>query len=486
MDFVKTLEMETSITETENGQYASMTTGNHVLDLYGTVGALRNADPERVIRLFDAAVSEDKILAAKILFYCRDIREGAGERSVFRTLLNHAANNYPEMIIPNIPLIGFYGRFDDLYYLIGTKCEDEMWRYMSKQFAQDLCNMNEKRPVSLLAKWIKTPDASSEKTRALGILTSQKLGYHNVREFKSHLKPLRKYLNIVEIAVSANSFDTIAYDKVPSNAMMKYRELFMKKDSDRFSNYIEEVKAGNKKINASTIYPYDLIKKVFCGTDDEVVEMQWNNLPNYVEDGSNILVMADVSGSMTCCNGLPLASSIGLAIYFAERAKGIFHNKFMTFSAAPRLESVIGNHLHDKVGHLRCADWGYNTDLAAAMRVILDAAIKSNAKQEEIPKALVIISDMEIDCCSNRLFYDACKKEYDRAGYELPNIVFWNVNSRSDVFHATCDIKGVQLVSGHSASAFKNVINCLNKTPVEAMLEVLLSDRYEPVTVLYK
>ena len=486
MNFIETLEKETSGTYTENGQYAISTTTNHLLDLYSVVGALRDADDERIIKLFDKAVAEDKLLAAKIMFHCRDIREGIGERRVFRVLLQHAANTYPEMVIPNIPLIGYYGRFDDMYSLIRTKCEHEMWKAMKEQFSKDLENMKNNKPVSLLAKWIKTPDASSDKTRALGVLTSYNLGYKCVGDFKKDLKPLRKYLNIVEIAISANNFDTIAYDKVPSNAMLKYEKLFYKKNYSRFKEYIDEVKAGTKKINAGTLYPYNIVQKVFKRNYDETVELQWQNLPNYIEDGSNILIMADVSGSMQCCNALPIASSIGLAIYFSERAKGVFHNKFLTFSASPKLEEVVGESLEDKIYNLNQADWGMNTNLEAAMRVILKAAKESHAKQEEIPKALVIVSDMEIDCAiseDDRLFYDLMKEEYKEAGYELPNIIFWNVNSRSDVFHVTCDIKGVQLVSGHSASTFKNLLACLNQTPVEAMLNVLLSERYEPVTV---
>lgn len=485
MSFLKSLEINTAGTYTQNGQYAINTSTNYLLDLYGTIGALRKAEDDRKTKLFDRAVSEDKLLAAKILFHSRDIREGIGERETFRVLLKHAADRYPEMVIPNIPLIGYYGRFDDMYCLIGTKCEAEMWKAMGAQLEKDLANMKAGKPVSLLAKWIKTPDASSEKTRALGILTSQKLGYLNVAAFKKDLKPLRKYLKIVEIDVSANSFETIAYDQVPSNAMMKYRNLFLKKDEARFNQYLEDVKSGNKKINSGTLYPYDFILKIFRAEYDETLELQWKNLPNYVEDGSNVLVMADTSGSMTCCNRMPIASALGLAIYFAERAKGVFHNKFMTFSMRPSLQTIAGANLRDKVFNMEDAHWDMDTNIMAAMRVILKAAKDSNATQEEIPKALVIISDMEFNyCAKDTLFYDVCKAEYEAAGYKLPNIIFWNVNSMNDIFHATCDTPGVQLLSGHSVSSFKQLLTCIDKTPVEAMMEVLLSERYEPITVV--
>ncbi len=481
-NFAEQLVNETSFTHTANGAVCLSTSHDGLVDLFSTIGALRNATDERKYDLFDRAASADKELAAKILFYGRDIREGLGERSTFRTLLKYAADRYPEIVKPNLNLIGFYGRFDDLYCLIGTKCEDDMWIAMAAQFTCDWINMTANKPISLLAKWIKTPDASSRNTRRLGILTSQKLGFKNVRPFKKILKQMRKYLDIVEIKVSANNFSTIAYNTVPAKAMMKYRNLFQTKDNDRFSQYLSDVKSGKTEIKAGTLYPYDIAYKMLYGNEDnDVLEAQWNALPNYVEDGSNILVMADVSGSMY---GLPMASSVGLALYFAERAKGAFHNLFMTFSNRPEMVSIHGARLIDKIRNIKKANWNMNTNLDAAMQLIFDTAIKNNIPAEDLPKALAIISDMQIDGCVNHtLFYDKWSKKFSEAGYKIPNVIFWNVNSESDTFHADAYRKGVQLLSGHSASTFKTLISNLDKTPYETMLSVLLSERYAPITV---
>ena len=485
MNFAENLTRETSYALTENGAVCLNKTGDCLLDLFAVIGALRNADDNRKYRLFDNAVAEDKTLAAKILFYGRDIREGLGERETFRTLLAYAADRYKEIVVPNISLIGFYGRFDDLYCLVDTACEDEMWASMKEQFEKDLAGMKEGKSVSLLAKWIKTPDASSDATRKMGILTSQKLGYKNVGAFKKDLRALRKYLDIVEIKLSANSLDTIAYKKVPSNAMNKYRSLFYNKDGERFAQYIEDVKAGRQEIKAGTLYPYDITEKILYGKeeDSDVLEAQWNALPNYVEDGSNVLVMADVSGSMT---GRPMASSVGLALYFAERAKGAFHDLFMTFSSRPEMVRIAGDSLFDKIRNIEKSNWAMNTDLDAAFKVILDTAVKYGSPAEDMPKALVIISDMEIDgvvYTTSDTFYDEWKDKFARAGYEIPNVIFWNVDSRHDTFHADANRKGVQLLSGQSASTFKTLLNNLGKTPVQAMLDVICSDRYVAVTV---
>lgn len=477
------LKSTTSFTYTENGAICLSSSGNALVDLYSTIGALRNAASDRKIDLFEKAIKDNKELAAKILFYGRDIREGLGERETFRTLLAYAADNHKEIVAPNIPLIGFYGRFDDLYCLVNTACEDEMWSSMKEQFNKDLANMKEGKPVSLLAKWIKTPDASSVNTRKMGILTSQKLGYKNVAAFKKDLKALRKYLDIVEIKVSANNFDTIAYDKVPSNAMLKYRKLFGIKDADRFTKYIEDVTSGKTEIKANTLYPYDIVQKIFYGDKSPVLDAQWNALPNYVSEDTNILVMADTSGSMSCCNYLPMASAVGLAVYFAERNKGTFAGYYMTFSSYPRLEKITGKTIFEKV---RVPGIVENTNLEAAFDLILKTAIINKTPAEQLPKALVVISDMQIDSYQVHgadTFHETFAKKFAAAGYEIPNVVYWNVNSERDTFHADAYRKGVQLVSGHSATTFKNVIQSLDKTPLEAMLDVILSDRYAAVTV---
>lgn len=477
------LKSTSSFTYTENGAICLSSSGNALVDLYSTIGALRNAASDRKIDLFEKAIKDNKELAAKILFYGRDIREGLGERETFRTLLAYAADNHKEIVAPNIPLIGFYGRFDDLYCLVNTACEDEMWSSMKEQFNKDLANMKEGKPVSLLAKWIKTPDASSVNTRKMGILTSQKLGYKNVAAFKKDLKALRKYLDIVEIKVSANNFDTIAYDKVPSNAMLKYRKLFGIKDADRFTKYIEDVTSGKTEIKANTLYPYDIVQKIFYGDKSPVLDAQWNALPNYVSEDTNILVMADTSGSMSCCNYLPMASAVGLAVYFAERNKGTFAGYYMTFSSRPRLEKITGKTIFEKV---RVPGIVENTNLEAAFDLILKTAIANKTPAEQLPKALVVISDMQIDSYQVHgadTFHETFAKKFAAAGYEIPNVVYWNVNSERDTFHADAYRKGVQLVSGHSATTFKNVIQSLDKTPLEAMLDVILSDRYAAVTV---
>lgn len=482
MDFANTMKEENKFTRTENGAVALNTTSDARLDLFGTIGALRDADENRIQTLFAEAYAQDPLFATKIVFYARDIRAGLGERKTFRTLIRYMAEKHPEVLKPNLDLIGVFGRYDDLYELVGTPLENDMWVAMKKQFEEDLENLNSGNAISLLAKWIKTADASSPATRKLGILTAQKLGYP-VYNFKRIVRNMRKQIGVVESLMSAEKWDEIKYPEVPSRAMMIYRKAFMKHDPERFEEFINKAEKGEAKVNASTLFPYDIVEKIlYHKENNKVLEAQWKALPDYVKQGTNALIMADVSGSMS---GRPMATSIGLAIYFAEKNTGAYHNMFMTFSSKPETVILKGETLEQKVKNAYNAEWGGTTDLKAAFDKVLDIAVKNEVPQEEMPKAIVVISDMEIDFCGNRswTFYDKMKNKFRKAGYVIPNIIFWNVDSRRDVFHSDSKRKGVQLASGQSVTVFKQILQNLGYNPIEAMENTINSERYECITI---
>ena len=484
MNFSNVMREESKWTKTENGADAKNTTDSALLDMFATIGAMRDRSDDEIIKKFELAFQEDALGAMRCLFYARDIRGGLGERRVFRVLLPYIADKHTKELKKNIDKISEYGRWDDIYSLVGTKLEDNVWDDVKYQLLKDQVLMENEKPCSLLAKWLKKADASSPNTRKLGIYTAKQLGM-SVYDYKRLCNRLRKHIDVVEQRMSAKEWDSINYPAVPSRAMMNYRNAFSRHDEDRFKEYLDKVQSGEAKINSSTLYPYDIVEKIlYRGEDSKVLETQWDNLPNYVEGNVNAIVMADVSGSMS---GRPMATSIGLAMYFAERNKGAYHNLFMTFSGNPQFVEIKGQNITQKINFIQKADWGMNTDLEAALMKILDVAVKNQCLQEEMPKSLIIISDMEIDCCTRQghgeNFYDYVSRIYEEHGYKIPNVVFWNVDSRHDVFLADKSRKGVQLVSGQSASTFKNLIGCIDKTPVEMMYEVLNSERYKAIQI---
>ena len=294
--FAEWIREQATKTYTENGAVARNTTGDARLDLFATIGSLRRADPERIELLFAEAYQADPLFALKILFYARDIREGLGERRVFRILLQYLAEYHPQAVIANLDLIGVFGRFDDWYCLIGTGVEDEMWSAMKQQLEADLKNFQERKSVSLLAKWIKTADSKNTETRKLGILTAQKLGYP-VYNFKRIVRSLRKYIGVLEVKMSERKWEEIVYPEVSGRAMMIYRSAFRKHDEKRFNQYLSKALDGKEKIHAETLYPYDLVEKVLYGRQwNQVLEAQWRQLPDYVAQETNAIVIADVSG----------------------------------------------------------------------------------------------------------------------------------------------------------------------------------------------
>ena len=241
---------------------------------------------------------------------------------------------------------------------------------------------------------------------------------------------------------------------------------------------------GKENIHSKTLYPYDIVEKILYGNEDsKVLEAQWRNLPDYGVGDENMLVMADVSGSMY---GRPMATSVGLAIYFAERNKGDYHNRFMTFSALPSIVHLEGETLAEKVACAVEADWGLNTNLEEAFDSILKTAVENHVPEEEMPKSLIIISDMEFDSAtydSDWLFYETMKKKFKRNGYTIPNVVFWNVDSRHNAFHADKKREGVQLLSGSAVTFFEHLDEGIGMTPVEMMRKIIEDERYACITI---
>jgi hypothetical protein len=282
--------------------------------------------------------------------------------------------------------------------------------------------------------------------------------------------------------MSANKWTEIKYAGVPSKAMNNYRKAFKKHDQDGFEKYLEAVVKGEAKINASTLFPYDIVEKIFNGEYNQVLEEQWKALPNYVEGENNILIMADVSGSMS---GRPMATSIGLAIYFAERNRGAFANVFMTFSSQPDFVKIVGETLYEKVRNAQKTYWQMNTDIEKAFVKILDVAVSNKISQDEMPKSLIIISDMEFDEATGRdkkTYYQHMRDLYNSKGYELPKVIFWNVQARQDTFHAEMK-DGVQFASGQSQSVFKALLDNSNLGAYELMVNVLNDPVYDEVVI---
>ena len=482
MGLLDKIKDEQNYTLTENDALAFESTKSALVDLFAIAGAMRERDDSEIIDKFAKAMAEDNLLATRIAFYTRDVRGGLGERRTGRLMLHYLAVNYPAIFRKNLEYIVDYGRWDDLVYLL-KDMPDEIVMIIKKQLEQDLKDMADNKPVSLMAKWLPSVNTSNYETVKMGRYLAKELGMSE-KQYRKTLSSLRRYINVVEVNLSAKRYEDIIYPEVPSLAMNRYRKAFKRNDEERFDDYLQKVSTGEAKINASVLYPYDIVEKYLYHVNgvDPVLEEQWKALPNYVEGENKFLIMADVSGSMY---GRPMATSVGLSIYFASRNKGPFANHFMTFSAEPKLVEIKGNNLYEQIRYIIRAEWGMNTNLEAAFRLLLYTAVKHKVPKQDMPQSIVVITDMEIDACTSPdwTFYDLMKKDFEANGYDLPNIVFWNVNSRNNTYHASFDRKGVQLASGQSTVVFESLVKGLDLTPYDYMLTVINAPRYERITV---
>lgn len=457
-------------TFTENGAITNDSTLDPVLDFFSRAAAMRDRK-EDTVKLFTRAFSADPQLAIRALFYIRDVRGGQGERDIFRTIVKSLPILIQDKIVDYVPE---YGRYDDLLSFSGGG----VIALIKRQLAKDEADMKIGDSISLLAKWLPSENTSSKETRAhaKAILEALEL---KPAQYRKKLSALRKYIKLLEQQMSAKEWSAIDYEKIPSQAHRKHIGAFKRNDEARYNEYLEAVNKGEKKIKTDTLFTYEVFDLVEEGKEDTANAM-WKNLPDYTK-GKNALVIADVSGSMS---GRPMSISVSLALYFAERNKGMFNNYFMTFSEAPQLVRVLGDTLTEKLGNIENARWDMNTNIQAAFYAILQAAIDGKASQDEMPSILYIVSDMEFDSATednSETNFEHAKKMFENAGYKLPHVVFWNVDSRNDQSPATMYDNNVTLISGSSQSTFRYALE--GKTPLESMNDILNSERYSSITI---
>lgn len=459
--------LRTRDNHTENGMMTNSSTLNACVDLFFTIGAMRGQDKKRLISNFSKAFNEDALTAMRTLFWVRDVRGGAGERQIFRDIMQYLVDNHADALGKNLSHIPEYGRWDDLLVLFGTRFDTE-----AKQLIADALTAKN----GLCAKWM--PRKGKE---AIALERFMKLTP------KQYRKMLVENTKVVETAMCQNEWGVITYEHVPSVAMSRYTKAFGKHDADRFTKY----KTGDTKVNAGAVYPYDVIKTLRFG-DQTMANKQWSAIPNYMENNNErLLPVCDVSGSMgspagTNANVTCMDVCISLGLYISEKNEGPFKNAFITFSESPRLQYLNGN-LSDRYNQLSRAEWGMSTNLESVFRVVLNKAKSSNLPESEMPTTILIMSDMEFNqACrgGNDTALDMIKREYESAGYTMPKIVFWNIQSRhAGNYPVQVTDKGTALVSGFSPAILKSLLTGEDMSPVAIMNKTVHSARYEAITV---
>ena len=497
MSYLENLKTEANYTRTLNGAKTHGSTGDACLDFFAVAGGMRYRKRGDQINLFDRAYIETPELAAKLLFHLRDIRGGMGERTLFRTLLRHVAFAWPETAKKNVKFIAEFGRWDDLLCLLDTPAEEEAVRVIKLQLVEDQAALKKRElgeedaNISLLAKWLPSDNTSSPKTCAKARKLMKLLGMDS-REYRSCLTALRAHIGLVERSLTQKHPEKVNYEAVPGQAMLKYRCAFERKDRERFGRFLQDVASGDKCVHSDTLFPYEVLRPFFNGYSwrndqakgADTLEQLWNWLPGAIGN-QNAISVVDVSGSMYCGIGplKPALISQAMGLYCAERCHGVFHNHLITFESNPHLVEIHGETLRDKLMYIGSLPWGWSTNLEAVFDLILKTAVESSARQDEMPSVLYIFSDMEFNRAvrnPDKTVYENARELYETYGYQMPAVVFHNVNSWQMQAPVTAHTRGAALQSGASTHALKEKFDG-NITPMDHMLRVLNGERYSMI-----
>lgn len=493
---------------TENGAIGYSTSGDMLVDLNFSIPEMRNMCSDELIDKKLLPYIENNInkhtvpidsIFLKWLFYLRDVRYGLGERKIFRIMFRYMANKYPSHISHLIEYIPEYGRWDDLLILLDTSLRDEVSKLLYDQLLEDVRNMNHGLQVSLLGKWMPSLNAHSEERKNWALYLCKKWGM-SYSTYRKILKRLRDYIDIVESKMSRGKWSEINYEAVPSRANLIYGNAFARNDPERRAEYLYKLTTGEKKINASVLFPHDILFKIINANSDSEIqtyEALWKGIPD-ISTGSNTIVVRDGSGSM-CTPSIPKSNiraihiATALSIYFAERLSGPYRNKFITFSERPQIIELPDGSLLDK--WIECSKYSEiaNTNIEAVFSLLLNVAVTNKLKQEDMVDNILIISDMEFDGCAvndegrglSKALFDVIAQQWKQFGYKLPRLIFWNIASRTGVIPMVENEMGVSLVSGYSINNIKMIMNS-QLDPMSNLLSVLNTERYDVIETLPK
>ena len=463
-------------TVTENGMATLTSSLSKCVDLFFKAGASRGKF-DALKPTLSGAFAEDLDTAVRIVLWMRDAREGAGERDLFKDAIKYAfaegsiTKEQGDRIVLRVPELG---RWDDLFAFIGTPSE----KTALELFAGAVRSGN-----GLAAKWAARKGPNAEWLRkGMGLTPRQ------------YRKLIVANTNVVETLMCAKQWDSIDFGKLPSVAAARYQKAFWRNAKDSYEAYIAGLQKGTEKINAGAVYPYDVVKSAIAGKE-AVANEQWKALPDYMEGSETrgILPVVDVSGSMTCKAGgygsnsavtcMDVAVSLGL--YLSERNRGIFKDQFITFSGQPEMIKVAGT-LRQRINQMIKSDWGMNTNLEAVFRLILSSAVSGNVPESEMPDTVLILSDMQFDYATgsgygvrgNPTSFEMIRNQYEKAGYQLPKLVYWNINAKAGV-PVEFDQSGAALVSGFSPAIMRSVIRAEQFTPEAVMNQTIQNERYD-------
>lgn len=478
---INSLNKMSNETLTENGAFSYKSSTSAFVDLFYNAGVLErknimDSKVNKIVDQFESALSQDKIKALAIMSYTRDIRNGIGLRLYFRQCIKHllereisvdSASNHIKYLY--VMVSSGVGYWDDWFHLFEWSLKNK--HYTKKFFAE----ITEKEFTSgdnnLFLKWYPRSGLVWEYMRKYLDLSPKQIR-----------AVLTKY-KTTETLLCAGKFSQIKYDNVPSKAFKKYMSSFQKRDGERFREFLSEVKSGTKKINAGAIYPHEVLQNRYDNSQAEAINIMWSQLPDLIKSEASFLPVIDTSGSM---NGLPEDIAISLGIYLAERNKSVFKDNVLTFSNDVHWINIGNlNNVVDKFRKIEKESEVADTNFEAIFKLLLSTAVKNNVSQSDMPSHLICLTDSEFNqMVSNpnntetiQQFYT---KEFEKYGYKLPMIVYWNLRV-TDTVPALKNEKCL-LLGGSSPNVIKSA---LEFTSTEEFLNKILAPYVRVIENIY-
>ncbi|KAG8716965.1 hypothetical protein FRC08_008425 [Ceratobasidium sp. 394] len=347
---------------------------------------------------------------------------------------------------------------------------------------------------------------------------------HTLRSYYRRwiVSPLRRFAEGTEVKMSARDWDKIDYRRVPSECMRANKGHFFSHDEERLTAYLEDVASGKSKISGATLLPHELLIEALrmhvprhsskTQTPEEAVKAE---IAQRSSESNNSLALVDVSGSMGSIDELPPKNSpridpilpaLALGILLAQLASPPFKDMFITFSETPELLILQPGGLAEQARWMDTTDFGMNTDYEAVfLKLLLPTAIENQVKPEDMIKRLFVFSDMQFDASlidhSDKGWettHERIVKAYKEAGYEMPEIVYWNLDGGT----TKPDTPGTVLLTGFSVNMMKlflegekvedefteigtdgEVVQKKADTPLEVMKKALCKACYDTLKV---
>lgn len=448
---------------------------------------------EKLYNMIEESWEVDKLDTLKILMNWRDCRGGKGDYTGFLVAIAYLQLIHQEWIEVNLHLIPEYGCWLDLIKLwhISHYFQKEfIMNFIVKQLNKDndCLKNNNLKDITLLAKWLPSENSKWDRytndrfclalcRKLFNVSVGSPVTASHLKNMRKMVASLRKDLSLVETNMCNKQFDLINYENVPSVAMQKYKKAFNKNDGPRFTEYLEKVSRGEKKINSSQVYPHDLVRQYFdSNVPDPVIEAQWKEIKSKVQEigaFDNSIAIVDVSGSMA---GTPLEVAIALGLLSVGNHN---NNQVITFSETPQLHTIPDDSLFEQVKNIKDMKWGMNTNFEAVMELIIDMVSKGHKIER-----LYIFSDMQFDVGvknSNLTHFNNIKDKFSKLNLMIPEIVFWNLRGNTKDFPVSCDNNGVIMLVGYSPSLLTSLINKDEITPLSIMFDIIHNPRYDKI-----